>query len=112
MKLADLEACFLRRVDHGEGAVYERVDSIAEADGVRFLCPKCYKANGGSQGTHGIICWQPGKVPDDARPGPGRWTFHGTGLADLTLRAKSSSVQLVGGCEWHGFVENGETREA
>jgi hypothetical protein len=108
VKLTELEPQFLR---FGAGT-YAHADAIADADGIVFLCPKCFAANGGSIGTHSIICWQPGRVPDDARPGPGRWNFLGTGLDDLTLRAGSSSILLEGGCNWHGYIENGETRDA
>jgi hypothetical protein len=51
-------------------------------------------------------------VPADADPGPGRWEFQGTGLGALTLVAGSSSIQLLGGCNWHGFVRNGEVTDA
>jgi hypothetical protein len=49
-------------------------------------------------------------VPDDAKPGPGRWSLVGTGFDDLTLDGDggSRSVLLLGGCAWHGFVTNGE----
>jgi hypothetical protein len=86
------------------------VDTIAEADGVWFLCPKCFVANGGPVGTHGVICWFVGKVPDDIDPKPGRWTPTGTGLHDLTFvpsAGRSSSVLLTGGCGWHGIVSAG-----
>ncbi len=87
------------------------VDTLAEADGVWFLCPKCFAANGGSVGTHVVICWFVGKVPDDIDPKPGRWTPTGTGLHDLTFvpsAGRSNSVLLTGGCAWHGFVANGD----
>jgi hypothetical protein len=87
------------------------VDSIAEADGVSFLCPKCFAANGGTVGTHTVICWFEGRVPDDAKPSPGRWTPAGAGIDDLTFapgeKIKAVSVQLLGGCAWHGYVANG-----
>lgn len=79
--------------------------TIEQADGVMFLCPKCYEKNGGPAGTHRIVCNRP-RVP--LRPGvyvgPGRWEFSGTGIDDLVLTASSSSVKLSGGCAWHGFV--------
>jgi hypothetical protein len=88
-----------------------RVDSLAEADGVSFLCPKCFAANGGRVGTHTVICWFEGKVADDVRPAPGRWTPAGAGIDDLTFvpgeKIKAVSVQLLGGCDWHGHVANG-----
>ncbi len=33
--------------------------------------------------------------------------MHGTGIADLTLVAGSSSVALQGGCKAHFFVRDG-----
>lgn len=83
-----------------------RVDTIAEADGISFLCPKCVDDQGRG---HSVICWFEGKVPDDATPGPGRWNPSGTGYSDLSFvpGAKSNSVQLNGGCNAHFLVANG-----
>lgn len=88
------------------------VDSIAEADGIFFVCPKCWTENGGDRkGVHGIICWRP-RVPQTTSPTPGRWEFEGTGYGDLTLVAGSSSILLTGGCAWHGFIRNGDVTNA
>lgn len=87
------------------------VDTLAEADGVMFLCPKCFAENSGPIGTHSVICWFVGKVADDVDPKPGRWTPIGTGLHDLTFvpsAGRSHSVLLMGDCAWHGFVANGD----
>ena len=87
------------------------IDALAEADGVWFLCPKCFAANGGPVGTHAVICWFVGRVPDDVDPKPGRWTPTGTGLSDLTFvpsAGRSHSVLLTAGCAWHGFLVKGE----
>ena len=86
------------------------VDTLAEADGVWFLCPKCFADNGGTIGTHAVICWFVGRVSDDVDPKPGRWTPTGTGLGDLTFvpsPGRSHSVLLTGGCRWHGFLADG-----
>jgi len=86
------------------------VDTLAEADGVMLLCPKCHATNGGPIGTHRVICWFVGKVPDDVDPKPGRWTPRGTGLHDLTFvpsAGRTESVLLTGGCGWHGFIVDG-----
>lgn len=115
MRLADLRPQFLRYVIEGGRVSYHHVDTIAEAQGVSFLCPKCFAANGGAAGTHLVICWSRSRgVPDDARPGPGRWLLNGTGYADLTLDGDgaSRSVALTGGCAWHGFITNGEATDA
>lgn len=88
------------------------VDKIEEAQGIEFLCPKCFAANGGRVGTHAVVCWSSSRgVPDKVAPGPGRWALRGAGYHDLTLDAepgKSRSVLLLGGCAWHGFITNGE----
>lgn len=101
--LRELEARFLKREDSHS---FKNVDTLSEADGVIFLCPKCFLANGGSKGTHGVICWNP-SVPQDTSPTPGRWNLVGSSLDDLSLVAGSSSVQLNGGCSAHFHVTNG-----
>jgi len=110
-KLRDLEPKLLR---YAAGR-HPCVQSLAEAQGVRFLCPKCFETNGGAAGTHGVICWSSSRgVPDDAHPRPGRWRLVGTSLDDLSLMeepGKSRSVLLVGGCAWHGFVTNGDVHD-
>lgn len=101
----DLEGEFITRTADG----FRIVCPKADAEGVYFLCPKCFEANGGKRGTHAIVCWGP-DVPLDVEPGPGRWTLDGAGLDDLTLNGalgKTRSVQLNGGCAWHGFVTDG-----
>lgn len=103
LKLSELEPSFLHTTDDG----WRMVDTIEEANGISFLCPKCYTDNGGPIGTHQVICWNP-SVPADVRPGPGRWNLVGTGLHDVSLVAGSSSILLTSGCQWHGFVTNGE----
>lgn len=127
MQLRDLEARFVRRelrecprggggaeccIVHAEPRVHEyhvTVESIAEADGVRFLCPKCFAEHPDGVGVHSVLCWRP-RVPADVDPKPGRWEFEGTGLDDLTLRAGSSSILLIGGCNAHFFIEAGAIR--
>jgi len=99
----------------GPSVYHRKVDSIQAAQGVFFLCPKCYSTNHGPVGTHGVICWSRSRgVPDDAVPGPGRWLLEGNGFEDLTLNGDggSRSVLLTAGCGWHGFVTNGEVTEA
>lgn len=104
MKLRDLKARFLRRVGPGSW----RLCAMAEADGVIFLCPKCFTANGGPMGTHSVICWFVGRVPATEQPGPGRWIPSGLGVDDLTfIGPGAASVQLTKGCQWHGFVRKG-----
>ena len=121
MKLLDLDPHFIRRElrpchvgapgcltvsEHNEHEWHIPCE-MAEADGVIFLCPKCFVDNKGPEGTHSVICWRP-RVPVGVPPAPGRWEFEGTGLTDLTLRASSSSILLTGGgCAAHFFITNG-----
>lgn len=86
---------------------------LEHADGIIFLCPKCFAAAGEKTlGVHSVICWFVGRVPAEASPGPGRWTPKGTGFSDLTFVPAPGhgavSVALTGGCEWHGFIRNGD----
>lgn len=107
MKLTELDPHFLKILSERE---YQCADvSLAEADGVQFLCPVCFAKNGGPVGTHSVICWRP-HVPPDVNPKPGRWEFSGTGYNDLTLTAGSSSILLTSGCKAHFFITNGEIR--
>lgn len=113
MKLRDLQAQFIRREIRDGHVYFAPVKRIAKAQGVRFLCPKCFAKKKGPAGVHGIICWSRSRgIPDDAEPGPGRWALKGSCIDDLSLMAdppsKARSVQLDGGCGWHGHVTNGE----
>lgn len=106
MTLHTLEATFISfpfRPGH-----WRRLSRKTAAAGIFFLCPACYRANGGPVGTHGVICWEP-RVPQSEVPGPGRWHMNGSSLDNLTLRASSSSV-VVRGCPngAHFFVRNGQ----
>ena len=111
VSLRALEARFVRF----SGAGYQVEPTIESADGISFVCPLCwlalkdsnYDPNVGVRGVHSVLCWRP-RVPADVSPGPGRWDFQGTGLNDVTLVAGSSSIHLLSGCCWHGYVRNGE----
>lgn len=107
MKLTDLDAYFLK---YHDDAHFSRVETLAEADGVGFLCPACFIKNGGKVGTHSQLCWFRGHVPDSAHPGPGRWTPSGTGLNDLTFVAGDPPMAFSLGMQpcFHGYIENGE----
>lgn len=87
------------------GKLYQQVDDLEAAQGIRFLCPACFEANGGPVGTHVVLCWFRDKgVPTEEVPKPGRWAVSGTCFDDLSL---SPSVLITSGCRWHGFVRNG-----
>lgn len=113
MRLTELEPQFIKHERRDGHEYYIPIDNIAEAQGIEFLCPLCFAANRGSRGTHMVICWSRSKgIPEDVSPKPGRWKMDGTGYADLTLNADppghARSVQLLGGCNWHGHITNGE----
>lgn len=104
MNLVDLEPTFLT-VDV-DTEIMTEVETIEEANGISFLCPKCFRDNNGPIGTHHVLCWAP-QVPQTMSPKPGRWAMEGAGVNDLTLKAKSSSIALTGGCQAHFFVTDG-----
>jgi hypothetical protein len=105
VRLVDLEPVFL--IIEEAGKLYRHADDPVGADGVMFLCPKCFITNHGSVGTHSVICWAP-HVPQTEDPKPGRWALKGTGYSDLTLVAGSSSILITKGCMAHFFIQNGE----
>src|SRR5260221_10170993 len=114
MLLQDLDGHFLKYISANE---YQIVDSLAEADGVQFQCPKCAQGleivlkdrRRFVKGAHYVICWFVGHVPDNISPSPGRWNPKGTCLDDLTFIGPGAySVLLTGpGCGWHGYIING-----
>ena len=82
------------------------VESLAAAQGIRFLCPKCFRDNGGAVGTHGVnVAFKDRGVPHNAYTGLPRWNVSGSGYADLSI---TPSVLVVVGCGWHGYITNGE----
>lgn len=112
LKLVDLDGKFLKLCTNpGELLSYLFVETLAEATGVKFLCPKCFRDRGGPCGTHSVICWFVGVDPR-IDPKPGRWQPSGTSLADLSFVAYPGqgnfSVELMSGCHWHGHLINGE----
>lgn len=92
---------------------YARVETLAEADGIWFLCPKCFAANGGPVGTHSVSVGFTGRCPpgsygQNLEGQDVRWQVAaGTSLDDLSL---TPSIQLLSEnptpafCAWHGFV--------
>lgn len=105
MKLSDLDPHFLKIIDERTYR-FEGV-SLEESQGIQFDCPVCYVKNGNTGvGTHSVICWFVNKdVPVELEPKPGRWAMKGSGYADLSL---GPSVLLIGGCNAHFHVTNGE----
>ena len=90
------------------------VKTLAEADHIGFLCPKCYEKNGGPKGTHMVmVTFADRNVPDDAGSRdsdgkPSRWKIvAGTGLDDLSLTPSillDAKQKPEFGCHWHGYV--------
>lgn len=94
-----------------ERIMFHPVDTVAEAHGVRFLCPKSFAKNGGAKGTHSVYVFFIGS-PHAGRYSAGdevRWNVvGGTTIDDLRL-APSILEQDAGmpsdrQCNWHGFV--------
>ncbi|EKD22712.1 MAG: hypothetical protein ACD_84C00001G0004 [uncultured bacterium] len=87
------------------------VDDIADAQGVYFLCPKCFIKNNGPKGTH--ICEvtfrNKGVLDNQGTHNtngiPVRWNVTGNDFNDITT---TPSVLIQSGCGWHGFITNGE----
>lgn len=110
MKLRDLNGELIRLVGDGSSS-FMRVDTVAAAQGVWFLCPRCFAANGGARATHRVMCWFADRgVPADMRPLPGRWIPGGTTIDDLTFvgPAAASVFLQQAECHWHGFIRNGD----
>lgn len=83
----------------------EEVKTLAEAQGIRFICPLCY-----AKGGHSVsITFINRGVRDDhgsqSEEGPSRWQVTGTNFEDLSTQP---SIHLIGGCGWHGYITNGE----
>lgn len=108
MRLTALKGTFYRYA--GERS-FKPVTAMAEADSVMFLCPACFEQNGGPVGTHRIRIDFVGRgTPDEhcihgSDNQPVRWNAAGSSLDDLSL---TPSIQILGGCNWHGFVTNGD----
>lgn len=85
------------------------VKKMREAHGIWFLCPKCFAAGGGPKGTHHVSVYFTGApVPPEIGTNKDgqtvRWSVTGKRYADLTL---APSIQIQGGCDWHGYVRGG-----
>lgn len=106
MRLMELDPHFLVRKPTtvvGMRHVLERTSDLAVADGIRFLCPKCFKDNGGADGTHAIVVPFAGRALHERG-----WQVSGTKFSDLTLRPSISIYTEKGGCGFHGYITNGE----
>lgn len=83
------------------------VSDLAQAQGIFFVCPKCF----GTKDSHMCeVSFADRGVQDNMgthnKDGkPVRWTVTGSGPSDLST---TPSIQLQGGCNWHGYITNGE----
>ena len=126
MKLTDLQPSWVRYETRMEERTFTdgkrvapthytiHVGNLDEAQGVQFLCPKCFVQNGNSDiGTHwcDVTFEDRGVRPDQGTHNkagdPVRWAVSGNGFANLTTQP---SIQIVGGCEWHGVITGGEVQ--
>lgn len=88
------------------------VHTLPEAQCVVFLCPKCFADGAGKYGCHycEVTFADRGVAPEmgsQNKGHPTRWNVAGTGVHDLTT---TPSIQLIGGCAWHGWITAGEIR--
>jgi len=87
------------------------VKKLADAQGIEFLCPKCFAANGGERGTHLCSVTFEGRGVESHQGAhnkagqPTRWSVSGTSLKNLTI---APSILIEDSCGWHGFITNGE----
>jgi hypothetical protein len=90
-----------------------RVDSFSEAQGIVFLCPLCFAKNSGSVGTHwcSVSFAERGVSSDEgthnSEGSPVRWNVSGDSFDNLST---TPSILLQGGCNWHGYITNGEVQ--
>jgi hypothetical protein len=99
VRLVDLGPQFVQIADDGG---FRHVETVAEAHGARFACP-C------GCGVTIFVCIADRGVPEKFGQGL-RWAATGKDYSDLTL---TPSIQILRpGCGWHGFITNGEVRNA
>jgi hypothetical protein len=106
IRLIELDPVLLRMVSEKQTAI---ASDLRTADGIMFLCPKCFRDAGfTAAGVHRIKCWRP-HVPQSMPPVPGRWEMMGSGLVGLSLvnPGRASSVLLTSGCKAHFHITNG-----
>lgn len=93
------------KVVHGPREYLIPVETLAEAQCIMFLCPLCYRNNGGEEGTHHV------QMPFAKRGVSFERHKHqwdvvgGTSYDDLST---NPSYLIIGGCGWHGYLTSGE----
>jgi hypothetical protein len=119
MRLVELEPKFITYHNINGVHYMDTLDEFSnpitldKAQGIHFLCPKCFAANGKSNyGVHYVeVTFKDRGVPDSEgthnKSGkPVRWNVSGNDFSNLSTQP---SILLEGeGCGWHGFITNGE----
>lgn len=101
MTLRELNAQLVNDSDVDGG--FAHVDTLAEANGVRFDCPQCVTDGTPNRGLHWIYCALNGN-----RRGWPVWCATGTTIDDLTFTGPGPcSVKLLAGCMAHFYVRAG-----
>ena len=79
------------------------VERLEDADGISFLCPKCFETLGHSIHVYFEGRNTPAHLGKNKKGETVRWKIAGgTSLDDLQL---TPSILLeAGACDWHGFV--------
>lgn len=118
MKLTTLEPEFYRyeqrieEYDTVDGKITDPrlyrvpVKTIEEAQCIFFICPLCFEKS-----YHQVeVTFADRGVEDkfgshNKEGEPVRWNVSGSDFSNLTT---TPSILLEGGCNWHGFITNGE----
>lgn len=89
-----------------------KVETLEEAQGIRFNCPKCGRLNT-EVGQHIVlVSFADRGIPDhlgthNHEGQPVRWqVMAGTSFGDLTLSPSIDLTRSNPNC-WHGFIQNG-----
>lgn len=81
------------------------VPAFSEAQGIWFDCPRCR--------DHSIHVSFDGRGLKDYQGShnkAGKATRWATTGADFSTLSMTPSIQLEGGCNWHGYITNGEAK--
>lgn len=93
-----LEKAWLVKLTDDRGS-FKKVNTIAEADGLFFQCPRCHHSAINSRITERILCWFK-HVPLTIAPKPARFVPTGHDLKDISFVS-----QNITGCRWHKFIQ-------
>jgi Family of unknown function (DUF6527) len=105
--LKELEGQFIAYFEENGRDMFRHVDSLSEAHGIHFICPKSFAAHQGRVGAHMMQLYFSGS-PVPPRLGTNksgqtvRWNVSGTCMDDLSLTPSIQEEDSL--CAWHGFV--------